>query len=103
MKRRQHNLILKEKEEIMKNKKKPWILTSDKTKRERFAKLSKEDRLKQVGKHYIEIGFSIGKVVGGGLKEKKSRETYIGVENLFKKTIGKEFTWSLKRAGVLPL
>lgn len=87
----------------MRNKKKPWILTSSKMERKRFAKMSKEDRLKRVGKRYIEIGFRFGKVVGGGLKEKKHREMSIGLEDLFKKTIGREFTWALKRAGVLPL
>ena len=84
-------------------KKKPWMLTKSETERKRFEKMSKEDRLKTIGKRYIEIGFSVGKVVGGGLKEKKYREKSIGVEHLFRSTIGRQFTFALRKAGVLPL
>ena len=87
----------------MNKQKKPWILTASKTKRKRFAKMSKDDRLKTVVKRYIEIGFEIGKVVGGSLKEKKYKKKALQIEYWFKGTINREATWALRRAGVLPL
>lgn len=87
----------------MKNKKKPWLLSASGTERKRFAKMSKEDRLKSVCWRYIEIAFSIGKVVGANLKEKKYRKKTLQLEHWFKGSINREATWALKRAGVLPL
>lgn len=82
-------------------KKKLELLRSTKV-RMKLAKMSKEDRLKTVCRRYIEIAFSFGKVVGGGLKEKKHKKDALALEHLFKGTINREATWALKRAGVLP-
>lgn len=87
----------------MKNKKKPWLLSASETERKRFAGMSKEDRLKTVFRRYIQIGFEVGKVVGGNLKENKYKKKALQIEHWFKVSINREATWALRKAGVLPL